>query len=157
MHFPEPGRPGLVPVVVRVQTAPLSFVPAADGTSYASNFTILVRFVDQADPQPRVVRRLSQHYEIRGPLAEMERARNGDVIFYRDSELPPGLYSMETVVFDAPTGKSSVRFSTIEVPRRAESTLRTSSLVLVRSSEKAAPKDSSPRQSARGQRASSHA
>ena len=123
MHFPEPGRPGLVPVVVRVQTAPLSFVPAADGTSYTSNFTILVRFVDQADPQPRVVRRLSQHYEIRGPLAEMERARNGDVIFYRDSELPPGLYAMETVVFDAPTGKSSVRFSTIEVPRRAESTL----------------------------------
>ncbi len=145
MHFPEPGRPGLVPVVVRVQTAPLSFVPAADGTSYTSNFTILVRFVDQADPQPRVVRRLSQHYEIRGPLAEMERARNGDVIFYRDSELPPGLYAMETVVFDAPTGKSSVRFSTIEVPRRAESTLRTSSLVLVRSSEKAAPKDRNPR------------
>ena len=38
-------------------------------------------------------------------------------MFYRESELAAGVYSMETVVHDAPSGKSSVRFATVEVPR----------------------------------------
>ena len=45
--FPERGRPGLVPVVVELKTAPLTFSAAADGKSYTSDFTVLVRFVDQ--------------------------------------------------------------------------------------------------------------
>ena len=40
-----------------------------------------------------------------------------------------GVYSMETVVHDAPSGKSSVRFATVEVPRYDDDTLRMSSLV----------------------------
>jgi hypothetical protein len=43
---------------------------------------------------------------------------------------------METVVYDAPSGKSSVRFATVEVPRSATDTLRMSSLVLVNRAEK---------------------
>ena len=44
--FPERDRPGLVPVVVDLKTAPLTFQPAADGKTYTSDFTILVRFLD---------------------------------------------------------------------------------------------------------------
>ena len=39
------------------------------------------------------------------------------MLFYREPELPPGVYTMETVVYDAPSGKSSVRFATVEVPK----------------------------------------
>jgi VWFA-related protein len=127
--FPERERPGLVPVVVELKTAPITFATAADGQSYSSDFTILVRFLDA---QNRVVRKVSQHYEVRGPLTELARAKAGEVIFYREPELPPGVYAMESVVHDAPSGKSSVRFSTLEVPRSETAGLRLSSLVLVK-------------------------
>jgi hypothetical protein len=138
MLFPERGRPGLVPVVVELKTAPLTFQPAADGKSYTSDVTVLVRF---ADDQNRVVRKVSQHYEVTGPIDQIDGARKGEILFYRESELPPGLYTMETVVHDALAGKSSVRFSTVEVPKYADSALRISSLVQVKRSEKVADKE----------------
>ena len=125
-------------MVVEVNTAPLTFQPAPDGKTYTSNFIVLVRFLDRDN---QVVRKVSQHYEIRGELAQMERARQGNVLFYRESELPAGTYSMETVVHDAPSGKASVRYSTVEVPRYAEDTLRISSLMVVRRGETAAGKN----------------
>jgi hypothetical protein len=136
--FPERGRPGLVPVVADVGTAGLTFQPAADGKSYSSDFTVLVRFLDE---QNQVVRQVSQHYEVKGPLADRDRATQGEIIFYREPELPSGVYTMETVVYDAPSGKSSVRVSTVEVAKADVSGLRMSSLVLVKRSEKVAPNE----------------
>jgi hypothetical protein len=141
MLFPEPARPGLVPVVVEVGTAPLTFQPAPDGKSYTSDFAVVVRFLDQ---QNKVVRKVSQHYEVRGPVADLESARNGTVIFYREPELRPGVYTMESVVHDAPSGKSSVRLSTIEVPPADTGRLRVSSLVLVKRVEQLPEKDRRP-------------
>jgi hypothetical protein len=136
--FPERERPGLVPVVVDLKTAPLTFQPAADGKNYTSDFEVLVRFVDG---QNQVIRKVSQHYEISGPLAEIDRAKQGEVVFYREPELPPGVYSMEAVVHDTPSGKSSVRFSTVDVPKVDAAKLRMSSLVLVKRGERISEKD----------------
>jgi VWFA-related protein len=138
MLFPERGRPGLVPVVVDLKTAPLTFQATADGKGYSSDFTVLVRFLDG---QNQVARKVSEHYELRGPIAQIERARQGEVIFYRESELPAGVYTMEAVVYDAPSGKSSVRFSTVEVPKQEPGKLRMSSLVLIKRGEKVSEKD----------------
>jgi hypothetical protein len=63
------------------------------------------------------------------------------VIFYREPELPPGTYTMETVVHDAPSGKSSVRFSTVEVRKHDTGRVRMSSVVLVKRGEKVPEKD----------------
>jgi VWFA-related protein len=136
--FPERDRPGLVPVVVDLKTAPLTFQPASDGRTYSSDFAVLVRFLDQ---QQQVVRKLSQHYEVNGPVADIARATQGEVVFYREPELPSGVYTMETVVYDAPSGKSSVRLSTVEVPKTETGRLRMSSLVLVNRSDKVPEKD----------------
>ena len=138
--FPERDRPGLVPIIVELKTAPLTFAASADGKNYTSDFTVLVRFMDQ---QNRVTRKVSQHYEVRGPIAEIDRAKSGDVIFYRQPELVPGLYTMETVVHDAPSGKSSVRFSTLEVPAVDPAKLRMSSLVVVKRGENVPEKERS--------------
>jgi VWFA-related protein len=138
MLFPERGRPGLVPVVVDLKTAPLTFQATADGKGYSSDFTVLVRFLDE---QNQVARKVSEHYELRGPIAQIERARQGEVIFYRESELAAGVYTMEAVVYDAPSGKSSVRFSTVEVPKQEPGKLRMSSLVLIKRGEKVSEKD----------------
>jgi hypothetical protein len=39
------------------------------------------------------------------------------VLFYREPELLPGVYRMETIVYDRPTAKASVRYATVEVPK----------------------------------------
>ena len=138
MLFPERERPGLVPVIVDFKTAPLSFTPAADGKSYTSDFAVLVRFLDDRN---QVVRKISQHYEIQGPLANLERAKQGEVLFYREPELPPGVYTMEAIVYDNPSGQASVRFATVEVARADVSRLRASSLILTGAAERVADKD----------------
>jgi hypothetical protein len=139
--FPERDRPGLAPVVVDLKTAPLTFQPASDGKTYSSDFTVLVRFLDS---QNQVAKQLSQHYEVKGPLDAVDRAKQGEVIFYREPELDPGVYTMETVVHDAPSGKASVRISTVEVSREDIAALRMSSLVLVKRGEKIDAKDRRP-------------
>jgi hypothetical protein len=139
--FPERDRPGLAPVVVDLKTAPLTFQPGSDGKTYSSDFTVLVRFLDS---QNQVAKQLSQHYEVKGPLDAVDRAKQGEVIFYREPELDPGVYTMETVVHDAPSGKASVRISTVEVPREDIAALRMSSLVLVKRGEKIEAKDRRP-------------
>jgi VWFA-related protein len=131
--FPGRDRPGLVPVVVDFKTTGLTFQPSADGKTYTSDFAVLVRFLDA---QNQVVRKVSQHYEVNGPIADLDRAKQGEVLFYREPELLPGVYSMETVVYDAPSGKSSVRLATVEVPGHNAAALRVSSLVIVKRGEK---------------------
>jgi VWFA-related protein len=136
--FPERDRPGLVPVIVDLKTAPLTFQPAPDGKTYSSDFAVLVRFLDD---QNQVARKVSQHYEVKGPLADIARAKQGDVIFYREPELAAGVYTMETIVYDAPSGKSSVRLATVEVAKTDAGGLRMSSLVLISRGEKVPEKD----------------
>src|SRR5258708_741411 len=48
---------------------------------------------------------------------------------------------METVVYDAPSGKSSVRLSTVDVPVARADDLKMSSLLLVKRGEKVDAKD----------------
>ena len=69
----------------------------------------------------------------------------------------PGVYTMETVVHDAPSGKSSVRFSTVEVPAVDPARLRMSSLMIVKRGEKVAAKERARRESAVRQRRRAHA
>jgi hypothetical protein len=123
---------------VDFKTAPLSFSAAADGKTYTSDFAVLVRFLDA---QNQIVRKVSYHYELRGPVADLERAKQGEVLFYREPELPPGVYTMETIVLDNPSGKASVRFATVEVPKTDAAALRMSSLVLTARAEKVPEKD----------------
>ena len=66
-----------------------------------------------------------------GEVARLPIARNSDVLFYREPVLPPGVYTMETVVYDNPSKKASVRYSTVQVPSIDPKKLRISSLVLV--------------------------
>ena len=77
------------------------------------------------------------------------------MLFYREPELPAGVYSMETVVYDAPSGKSSVRFCDGRSAALRRDTLRMSSLVVVKRGEKVPEKDRRRRQPAAGQRTSS--
>jgi VWFA-related protein len=134
LRFPERDHPQRISVVVQLSTAPLTFVPAEDKKTYTSDFTVLVRFSDGAK---QVIDKVSQRYQVAGPIEKLDQAKNGQVVFYRQPELPPGFYTMETVVYDALSKKSSVRFTTIEQPNEDIAQLRMSSLMLVSRGEHA--------------------
>ena len=133
LSFPDKNAAGLVPVLVRLKTEPMSFPLTEDQKNFESDFAIVVRFLDA---QGKVARKVSQHYNMSGEAARLPIARNSDVLFYREPVLAPGLYTMESIVYDNPSKKASVRYSTVEVPRIDPKALRISSLVLVDRSER---------------------
>jgi VWFA-related protein len=138
LKFPESAAPGLTPVLVSLPASAMTFVPSEDRTSYRAEFTILVRFRN-ADNQ--VVDKMSQSYVLTGPMERLEAVKQGTVLFYRERELKPGLYTMEAIVHDALSDRASVRLATIEEPQVDPGALRASDLVLVASAERVAKPD----------------
>ena len=133
LRFPEEQRPNLVPVLVSVPIGGMNFRESADKKSIGSDFSVLVRFRDDTG---NVVDKVSQHYQISAPIEQADRAKNGEALFYREPVLFPGVFTMETVVYDAFASKASVRVQTVDVNQVDPKALRMSSVVMVRRSEK---------------------
>jgi len=132
--FPDPDRPGLVPIVVRVKTNALRFEGDERKGSYSAQAAIVVRF---RDAQDRMAYKTSQQYVISGEAKDVDAAKRGEILFYREAELPPGVYRMESIVYDVTAERASGRASTIEVPVPDASRLRVSSVVIVDRTERA--------------------
>lgn len=127
--FPEPARPGLTPILVRVSTGELRFdVESARGT-YSADAAVVVRIRDDKGQE---VEKVSQQYVLSGEAKAVDAARNGEILFYREVDLAPGIYTMEAIVFDAVAGQGSARVATLNVPGAERAKLGMSSLVLVK-------------------------
>ena len=126
--FPDPARPGLTPVLVQVRTDALRFVVDPQRSSYQAQAAIVVRLLDGERHQ---VQKLSQQYVLTGEAKDVEAAKNGEILFYRDPDLVPGVYTMETIVFDGMARQGSARVTTLNVPPVEASSIGMSSLVLV--------------------------
>lgn len=130
--FPEADRPGLTPVVVRVTTDHLQFQVDEKKATYSAQAAVVVRVRDGGG---QIVQKLSQQYVLTGDSKDLEAAKKGEILFYREPELPPGAYQVETIVYDAVAEKGSARISTVIVPGPDSPRLRMSSLVLVSRTE----------------------
>src|SRR5919201_449826 len=125
----EASRPGLVPILAEVSAAAFSFGTEKEKKTYSTDFSILALVKDESK---QVVEKLSQHYQLSGPAEKLEAAKRGEVLFYREVELPPGRYTIEAVAYDAPTSKASVHTASVEVPPADGTKLRLSSIVLLK-------------------------
>lgn len=136
LSFPEVTRPGLTPLVVGVQTDALTYhVDQAEGT-YSAEAVVVVRV---RDTRGRTTYKTSQQYLLSGRLGELDAAKSGEILFYRQPELLPGVYSVEAMVFDAKSQRSSARISTVTVPSPESRHARVSSVVIVRRAETVKP------------------
>jgi VWFA-related protein len=126
--FPDPHHPGLTPLVVRLTTDSLRFVVDADKSTYSAQVAVVIRLKDS---QGKDVQKLSQQYILSGDVKDMEAARLGTILFYREPLLAPGVYTVESIAFDALAGNGSARISTLTVPVAESQTLGLSSLVFV--------------------------
>jgi VWFA-related protein len=126
--FPDPHHPGLTPLVVRLTTDSLRFVVDANKSTYSAQVAVVVRIKDS---QGKDVHKLSQQYILSGDVKDLEAARRGTILFYREPLLAPGVYTVESIAFDALAGTGSARISTLTVPAAESQTLGLSSVVFV--------------------------
>ena len=127
--FPEPNRPGLTPLLVQIGTGHLRFDVDPAKSTYSADAAIVVRI---RDDRGNDVQKVSQQYVLAGEAKNLEAAKHGDILFYREVDLAPGLYTVETVVYDAVAARGSIRIATLTVPALEPTALGMSSLVLVK-------------------------
>jgi len=131
--FPDPARPGLSPVAVHVSTSSLVFGIDADRGTYSAQASVVVRI---RDGQGHPLQTLSQQYLLTGDAKDVEAAKRGEILFYREPDFEPGVYTVESIVFDAAAQRGSARITTLTVPpATSPASLAMSSLVLVSRSE----------------------
>jgi VWFA-related protein len=133
--FPEGERPGLAPVLVRIPGGTMTWSTDGKG-GVRADFAVLVKIRDE---RGREVDRMSQDYRLTAPAAKLETARRGDVLFYREADLPAGRYTAEAVGYDALAKSASVRSFALEIPPADPERLRLSSLLLVDRAEQLRP------------------
>jgi len=126
--FPDPARPGVTPVLVHVATESLRFNVDHQRSTYSAQAAVVVRI---RDGQSRPVQTLSQQYVLSGEAKDLDAAKKGDILFYREADLAPGIYTMESIVFDATARQGSARVATLTVSAAEPSAFGMSSLVLV--------------------------
>jgi hypothetical protein len=133
LSFPERQRPGLAPIVVRLKTDVLTYEERPDKGVYDAEATIVARYQDASG---NVVHKASQQYHLSGRLGELEAARKGEILFYREPVLAPGVYTVEVAIVDAFGPRASARVATLEVPRTNANELRMSSVVVIGKAER---------------------
>jgi VWFA-related protein len=135
-NFPESARPGLVPVWVEAPLRVINFIGDPEKKTYRTDFSVVVLIKDNSQ---QVVKKLSSQYLLNGALDQMEAAKHGNLLFYSETELNPGQYTFESVVYDATNGQSSVARGSLLVGDSEQTKLRVSSLIVVGRVEKLQP------------------
>ena len=138
LSFPAPNRPGMSLILAEVPISAFSFTPSSDNKTYSADFSVVALVRDQGD---QVVQKLSQHYPLSGPLEKLNEAKKGDVLFYREAQLPPGKYTVELIAYDGASEKVSVKNTALEIPNTDETKPRLSSVAILRRAERLTPEE----------------
>jgi VWFA-related protein len=133
LSYPAPGRPGLALVLAEAPLSAFNFSTSEDKKSYSADFTILSLVKDGSG---QVVQKLSQHYPLSGPADKLDAARKEELLFYRETLLAPGSYTVETVAYDATSGKSAVTAGRLDIPGADETRPRLSSVSVLKRGER---------------------
>lgn len=129
-----PDREGaIVPLIVKVGTSAFQFEEDAEKGTYSGQAAIVVRIRDDGG---QIVHKASQQYVLSGDLKDVEAAKQGEILFYREPRLAPGFYEVESIVYDIVGQRASARVSTLEVPPAAADELQLSSVMIVSKTER---------------------
>jgi VWFA-related protein len=133
--FPVSPEAARVPVLVSLPGSALDYAQDTAAQTFAADAVVLIRV---RDAQGQVVHKGSEHYAITGELSKLDASRGREILFYRQPELAPGVYTLEAIVQDQRSGKASVRISSLEVPRASATELRVGTPFVVRRAEQVA-------------------
>jgi VWFA-related protein len=130
--FPVAPDTAQVPVLVSVPTKVLDYARDEAAGTFAADAVVLIRI---RDAEGQVVHKASEQYGLSGRLDGLEASRAGELLFYRQPQLAPGVYTFEAIVMDTTSGKASVRVSSLDVPRQVDDAPRLGTPFLVQRAE----------------------
>ena len=133
-----PSREGLALILAEAPLAAFKFATGHDNKTYNTDFSIVALVRDESD---RVIQKLSQHYALSGGIADLDKARKGNVLFYREAQLPPGNYKVQLIAYDAATGGVNVSTTPLEVSSLDETKPRLSSVAVLKRAERLTPEE----------------
>jgi VWFA-related protein len=136
LRMPTAADPGQLAVLVRVPANQVRFEADTALGRFRSDVTVLARIRDEAG---EVVRKASHPYRLDGPLAERDRAAQGDIVFFRQPSLPPGRYTLEYAVTDALADQAGTGTVPFEIVEAAPSLLVAGDLVVAQRAEAVKP------------------
>lgn len=129
--FPKDETKATATLLVGFDTKHLDYQATADG--FGAEAVVIARI---RDGNGQVLAKMSEQYTLAGTKEQQASSQAGRVVFFRKPMLPPGLYSLEAMVYDTHTAKASVRISSLEVPAATAAPVRMSSLFVVQRAEK---------------------
>jgi VWFA-related protein len=132
-NFPQTQRAGLTTILAEVPANVFTYTPSADKKSYSTDYTIVALIKNESQ---QVVSKLSRRYTLTGPAEQLEAAKRGEVLFYKEERLPPGRYDVEIAAYDAPSNKVSTHKESFEVQPSDNSKLRLSSLIILKRADR---------------------
>ena len=136
--FPDRERIGLAAVLVDVPMTPFTIRVDQAKKSYDTDFSIVTLVKDKTG---QVIEKLSNQYRLNGPIEKVEEAKKGRILFYREPNLPAGNYTLETIAYDAPSGRFSVRTGSLQIPETDANKLRLSDVLLLKRAEQVSESD----------------
>ena len=133
-----PSREGLTLILAEAPLSAFKFAASDDNKTYNTDFSIVALVRDGSE---QVIQKLSQHYALSGAIQDLDKARQGDVLFYREAQLPPGSYSVQIVAYDSATGAVNVSTTPLEISRVDETKPQLSSVAVLKRAERLTPEE----------------
>src|SRR6185369_7496671 len=118
--------------------ASFQFAPSGDNKNYNTDFSLVALVRDEND---QIVQKQSQHYALSGPIQNLDSAKKGDLLFYREMKLSPGKYHVQVIAFDSSNGTVNASNHPLEILGIDESKLRLSSVAVLKRAERLTPEE----------------
>ena len=138
LSYPSPGQSGLTLILAEAQLSAFKFSPSSDNKTYSTDFSIVALVRDESE---QIVQKLSQHYALNGPMQDLESAKKGNVLFYREAQLRAGKYHVQLISHDAATGAVNVSTTPLEIYTGEETKPRLSSVAVLKRAERLNPEE----------------
>ena len=138
LSYPAPGNNGLTLILGEAPLAAFKFSPSNDNKNYNTDFSIVALVRDESD---QIVQKLSHHYTLNGAIQDLDKAKKGNVLFYREAQLPPGKYRVQLIAYDASTGGVNVSATPLEITNVDETKPRLSSVAVLKRAERLTPEE----------------
>jgi VWFA-related protein len=136
LSYPATNQPGLTLLVAEAPMSVFNFVTAADKKTYSADFSILALVKDTTG---QVVQKVSKHYPLTGTIDGLESVRKEELLFYRETQLPAGSYTVELIAHDELAGKTSIQTSSLNIAASDETKPRLSSVSVLKRAERLTP------------------
>jgi hypothetical protein len=87
------------------------------------------------------VQKVSKHYPLSGTIDSLESARREELLFYRETQLPAGSYTVEVIAHDELAARTSINTSSLNVPALDQTKPRLSSVAVLKRAERLTPEE----------------